>query len=187
MGKPFPPSLFGRLGQRLRMLGSTTRSMVATLVVTAAALVGIAGSEAYRSTTYLDSAGVPTIGYGETQGVKRGDTTTPERALVQLLHSTNAHAAGIKRCITAPLYQYEFDAYLRLAYNIGVAGFCKRALPGKPPNLIDLINAQQYPQACDRILAFDKAYNPKTGKREALRGLTNRRVLERRICIGGQP
>nr|WP_315237691.1 glycoside hydrolase family protein [uncultured Albidiferax sp.] len=181
------PSTFPVLQRFRRMLGAATRSTVAALVVTAAALVGIAGKEAFRAPAYLDSAGIPTIGYGETLGVKMGDVTTPERALVQLLKSADAHAQGIKRCITAPLYQYEFDAYLSLAYNIGVAGFCTPAKPGKPPNLIDLINTQQYAQACDRILAYNRAYNPKTGQREVLRGLTNRREAERRACIGGQP
>lgn len=184
MGTPSKLPVFQRFQ---RMLGAATRSTVAALVVTAAALVGIAGKEAFRSSAYLDSAGIPTLGYGETLGVKLGDTTTPERALVQLLKSADAHAAGIKRCIKAPLFQYEFDAYLSLAYNIGVAAFCKPALPGKPPSLIDLVNAQRYTEACDRILSYNRAYNPKTGQREVLRGLTTRREAERRTCLGEQP
>lgn len=172
---PFPPFLI--LARYRRMLGAATRNTIFTLVVSAGALVGIANFEAFRSVAYRDSAGIATIGYGETAGVKMGDTITPERALVRLAQSADAHARGIQKCITAPLFQYEFDAYLSLAYNIGVAGFCNSSVP-------TLINADRYDEACDRILAFDKAYNPKTGRREALRGLTTRRQAERLICLG---
>lgn len=61
---------------------------MAALAVSAAALVGIATHEGYRGEAYRDAAGIPTIGYGETAGVKMGDKITPERALVQLLEST---------------------------------------------------------------------------------------------------
>ena len=75
------------------------RKPIIGLIVSAVALIGIAKFEGYRGEAYRDVVGIPTIGFGETKGVKMGDTTTPERAMTQLLKSTNEHADGIKQCI----------------------------------------------------------------------------------------
>ena len=160
------------------------RTAIAALVVSATALVGIASFEDYRGSAYLDSGNVPTLGYGATKGIKLGDTITPTRALIRLQGDVSEHARAIQRCIKAPLFQYEFDAYLSLAYNIGAGAFCKPAQSGKPPTLIDLINAQRYAEACTRLLQFDKYRNPTTGRLEPLRGLTLRRQSEHRACMG---
>lgn len=198
MVSPIPTrSIFGAVTRWRLMLGAVSRTLVATLALSAAGLVGIANWERFMPSTYTDSAGVPTIGYGTTEGVTAGQTITPERALVKLLdHVDKDSAAAVRRCVMVPLYQHEFDAYVSLTYNIGAARFCNSAAPEDPPNLIDLINDERYSAACDRILWFNKArnaskwvVNPKTGKREhplePLRGLTLRRQAERLTCIGG--
>lgn len=148
-----------------------TRITVAALAVSAAALVGIATHEGYRGEAYRDAAGIPTIGYGETAGVKMGDKITPERALVQLLESTEKHADAIRQCIRVPLYQNEFDAYISLAYNIGTGAFCKSTLVKK-------LNARDYAGACEEIRRWNKA----GGK--VLAGLVKRREAEYRMCKG---
>lgn len=144
---------------------------IASLALSAAALVGIAGNEAYRGTAYRDAVGVPTVGYGETKGVTMKSKTTPERALVQLLASANKHADDIKQCIAVPLYQHEFDAYVSLAYNIGAKNFCRSTLVKK-------LNARDYPGACTEIRRWNRA----GGK--VLPGLVNRREKEYRMCMG---
>ena len=144
---------------------------IASLVVSAAALVGIATHEGYRGEAYRDAVGVPTIGFGETAGVKMGDKTTPGRSLVQLLGSTNRHADAIRKCIVVPLYQYEFDAYVSLSYNIGPGAFCQSTLVKK-------LNAGDYAGACEEI----KRWNRAGGK--VLPGLTKRREQEYRLCKG---
>jgi lysozyme len=162
---------------------STTqaRSAVALLVLAASTLVGIAVHEGYKDEAYVPVRGdVPTIGFGTTAGVRMGDKTTPVRSLVRLLDEIeNEYAAGVKRCVKVPLYQHEYEAYVSLAYNVGVPTFCRKALPGKPPNLIDLINAGEYAKACERIEAFK--YGP--GKK-ILSGLVRRRAEERALCEG---
>lgn len=147
------------------------RTPIIALCVSAACLVGIAGMENYRSDAYKDVTGVPTIGYGETAGVRMGQKTTPERALVQLLKSTNKHADAIRQCVKVPLYQHEFDAYVSLAYNIGPSAFCKSTLVKK-------LNAGRYEESCLEILRWNKA-----GGR-AVSGLTKRRQSEYRTCMG---
>ena len=152
-------------------MANKTRITVAALAVSAAALVGIATHEGYRGEAYKDAVGVPTIGFGETAGVKPGARTTPERALVRLLSSTEKHADAIRQCIHVPLYQHEFDAYVSLAYNIGTSAFCKSALVKK-------LNAKDYTGACEEIRRWNRA----GGK--VLPGLTKRRETEYRMCMG---
>ncbi|SEO52581.1 MULTISPECIES: glycoside hydrolase family protein [unclassified Nitrosovibrio] len=157
------------------------RSAVAVLVLAASTLVGLAVHEGYKDEAYIPVPGdVPTIGFGTTGGVRMGDKTTPERSLVRLLDEVEGiYAAGVKRCVTVPLYQHEYEAFVRLAYNVGVPTFCRKAQPGKPPNLIDLINSKKYAEACARIEAFK--YGP---GRKVLPGLVKRRAEERAICEG---
>ena len=147
------------------------RIAVGVLAVSATCLVGIATHEGYRSEAYKDTVGIPTIGFGETAGVRMGDKTTPERALVQLLESTEKHADAIRQCIHVPLYQHEFDAYISLAYNIGTGAFCKSTLVKK-------LNQGDYTGACNEIRRWNKA----GGK--VLPGLTRRRQKEYRLCKG---
>lgn len=159
---------------------SQPRMKVAALVLSASTLVGIALHEGYRDEAYIPVPGdVPTIGFGSTAGVKMGDRTTPERSLIRLLNEVEGvYAAGLRKCITVPLYQHEYEAYISLAYNVGVGAVCQRARPGKPDRLMDVLNKGDYAEACRRILSFNKS----GGK--VLRGLTIRREAEYRQCIG---
>ncbi len=147
------------------------RLAVGVLAVSAACLVGIATHEGYRSEAYRDTVGIPTIGFGETAGVKMDNRTTPERALVTLLANTEKHADAIRQCIRVPLYQHEFDAYISLAYNIGTGAFCRSTLVKK-------LNAGDYGGACKEI----KRWNRAGGK--VLPGLVKRREAEYKMCMG---
>ena len=100
------------------------RSSVADLDVSAALLVSVAEHEGYRAEAYLDAVGVPTIGFGRTEGVELGQHTTVEREMVLLLKDLDGRKAAIAECVTVPLYQHELDAALSLAYNIGIKAFC---------------------------------------------------------------
>ena len=78
------------------MSGKNIRLGIGALGISATVIVSIALHEGYREEAYQDAVGVATVGYGETTGVRMGDRTTPERALVQLLKSTEKHATSIK-------------------------------------------------------------------------------------------
>lgn len=148
------------------------RTHVAALVLSASTLVGIALNEGYRGEAYVPVKGdVITIGFGKTKGVKAGDKTSPQRALVDLLADVNSHSDGIKQCIHVPLTQGEYSAYSSLAYNIGVGAFCGSTLTRR-------LNSGDYPGACAAILSWDKF------KGKPLRGLTIRRQQEYQTCIG---
>jgi lysozyme len=145
---------------------------VATLALSAAGLVGIAVHEGYRPTAYRPVPGdVPTIGIGTTGGVRIGDSIDPVQALVRKLDDVRRFEGALRTCVTVPLHQHEYDAFLSLAYNIGSGAFCGSTL-------VRLLNQGDYRAACDQILRWDKF------KGEPLRGLTLRRQAEHRQCLG---
>lgn len=148
------------------------RPAVTSLYLSAAVLVGIALEEGFTSKAVIPVPGdVPTIGFGTTEGVKKGDVITPERALVRLLGDADKFSEGVKKCAAVPLYQYEFDAYVSLSYNIGTGAFCNSTLVKK-------LKAYDYEGACKEILKWNKF------KGEPLKGLTHRRQREYKLCRG---
>lgn len=146
------------------------RSAISAIAVSASLLVGVAVYEGYSDTPYLDSVGVPTIGFGRTDNVKPGKTTV-QREMISLLNDLDWRKREISKCITVPLYPWELQAYLSLAYNIGTSAFCKSTL-------VKRLNAGEYAEACREILRWNRA-----GGRE-LAGLTRRREAEYRTCTG---
>jgi lysozyme len=148
------------------------RKQVATISLSATALVALLLHEGYRDNAYVPLAGdVPTIGFGTTSGVRLGDRITPEKALQVAMKDVQQFEGAIKSCVTVPLSQNEYDAFTSLAYNIGTGAFCKSTLVKK-------LNAGDYEGACKQILLWDK-YQGKP-----LAGLTKRRQEEYKKCLG---
>ena len=149
-----------------------TRQIAAALTLSASALVGIAPHEGYRDTAYIPVAGdVPTIGFGTTEGVKMGDRITPPKTLARALTDVQKFEGALKKCVHVPLHQYEYDAFVSLAYNIGSGAFCGSTLVRK-------LNAGDYTEACAEVDRWVYA----GGKR--LPGLVKRRAEERTRCEG---
>jgi len=148
------------------------RRLIASLALSASALVGIALHEGYSDNAIIPVPGdVPTIGFGNTEGVKLGDKTTPPKALGRLLKTAEKYEGAIKSCVFVRLSQNEYDAYTSLAYNIGTGAFCSSSLVKK-------LNAMDYDGACAEILKWDKF------KGKPLKGLTLRRQAEYQQCLG---
>ncbi len=148
------------------------RIVIGALTLSASALVGIAVHEGYRGEAYIPVRGdVPTIGFGTTDGVKPGDRIEPVQALVRKLADVQRFEGALKQCVRVPLHQYEYDAFLSLAYNIGPGAFCGSTL-------VRRLNAGVYTGACNEILRWDRF------RGEPLRGLTLRRQAENRQCLG---
>ena len=124
---------------------------------------------------YLDIVKVPTACDGITKGVKLGQTYTAAQCDQLLASELEAHAKGVMACTPGLALSIKGRdnvraAMVSLAYNVGVAGYCRSSIPGK-------INAGRIKAACDTLLSFNKA-----GGRVA-RGLTVRREAERAICV----
>lgn len=153
------------------------RQGVAALVLSASALIGIAVHEGYREEAYIPVPGdVPTIGFGSTTNldgspVRLGQRTTSVEALKRLGKDVERFETAVKTCAPVPMYQYEFDAYVSLTYNIGPNAFCKSTLAKK-------LVQYDYEGACKEILRWDKFQG------KPLKGLTIRRQEEYKTCIG---
>ena len=161
------------------------RLWLAALFLSAAGLVGIAVDEGYSSKAYPDPAkgtAVPTIGFGTTAGVQMGDTTTPVKALVRKLADVQQFEGALKACVTAPLHQHEYDAYVNLAYNIGPAAFCKSTL-------VKRLNTLDYSGACEAILMWRRVGGTDCSEpgNRTCPGLWARRLRLQALCHGGAP
>jgi lysozyme len=154
-----------------------TRAVIAGLVLSAGGLIGIASHEGYKDTAYIPVPGdVATIGFGSTTNsdgsrVALGQRTTPVASLKRLGEHVEVFEDAVRTCAPVPMYQYEFDAYVSLTYNIGANAFCKSTLSKK-------LIAYDYEGACKEILKWDKF------KGKSLPGLTKRRTEEYNTCIG---
>lgn len=152
------------------------RQGIAALVLSASALIGIAVHEGYREDAYIPVPGdVPTIGFGSTTNldgspVRLGQRTTSVEALKRLGKDVEKFETAVRTCAPVPMYQYEFDAYVSLTYNIGPNAFCKSTLAKK-------LVQYNYEGACKEILRWDMF------KGKPLKGLTIRRQEEYKTCM----
>lgn len=167
------------------------RTAIGALTLSAAALVSLFTMEGYTGKAIIPVPGdVWTFGFGTTDGVKMGDSIDPVTAVNRGYRDVVKFESAIKKCVTAPLYQHEYDAYTKLTYNIGSGAFCNSSIPKK-------LNAGQYDAACETILDF--VCGPATMKTRALpgqkcfslrkpmrviKGLQNRRQEEYELCRG---
>ncbi len=99
--------------------------------------------EGLRLTAYLDSGGVPTIGYGHTgPDVTHYDvdigTTIDERGAEELfLRDLRQREIPVSNLLRCPVSQCQFDALMSFAFNVGLAEFASShvliaMLAGKP-------------------------------------------------------
>lgn len=74
--------------------------------------------EGFRSEAYKCPAGVWTIGYGHTAGVKKGDKVTEAEAEKMLLRDLITYEAFVER-LNVSQKQEKFDALVDFAFNLG--------------------------------------------------------------------
>lgn len=157
------------------------RNALAALTLSAAALVGLVMHEGYTDRAVIPVKGdVPTIGFGTTDGVKMGDTITPPKALARALNDVQKFEGALKKCVTVPLHQHEYDAFVSFSYNVGSAAFCRSGIVKK-------LNAGDYPGACREILRWTYFQGKNCADPENARlcgGLAKRRHEEYRQCMG---
>ncbi|QXO10374.1 endolysin [Escherichia phage vB_EcoP_ZX6] len=79
-------------------------------------------NEGLSLTAYKDSAGIPTICYGETKGVKMGQRATLSDCQKQLIQSAGEHAKALDG-LPMQLSDVALLGALDFTYNVGVAGF----------------------------------------------------------------
>jgi GH24 family phage-related lysozyme (muramidase) len=132
-------------------------------------------------TTYLCPAGVPTIGFGCTEGVKMGMVWTRAEAEAGLIREIAKFEAAVDRLVTIEVNQNQFDAMVSLAYNIGLGS---KKVPGfSTSTVLRKTNAGDFKGAASGFKLWNKARNPKTGKLVVLNGLVDRRAREATLFL----
>lgn len=152
-----------------------------SLLFSAAALISLVSFEGYSMRAYPDPAHgwkVPTVGFGSTgKDITKETVLPPVEALGRALEDVQVFESGVKRCITQPLTQGQYDSYVMFSYNIGASAFCSSTL-------VKLQNIPQDKPACDQILRwrFAGGYDCFTPGNKVCYGLWNRRQFEHSLC-----
>ena len=134
--------------------------------------------EGLRTEAYLDTGGVPTLGYGHIKGVKMGDKCSAIQALQWLDEDCDAAEAEVARVVTVPLEQHEFDALVSFEFNTGGLMLVTRRGVAKPSRLLTFLNANDRNAAAGEFLSW--VYD--NGRKIA--GLVKRREAERSMFLG---
>lgn len=121
--------------------------------------------EGCRLTAYQDSIGIPTIGFGHTDGVKMGQTITQTQADAFLKADCACAEKSVNSYSKYNWNQNQFDALVSFTFNCGSG------------NLKTLLNNGQ--RTIEEISAKITAYNKAGGK--VLQGLVNRRAVEKEL------
>jgi lysozyme len=131
--------------------------------------------EGFESKAYVCPAGVPTIGYGTTRingkAVAMGTMITESQAVQYLTDDLEKFESAVNRLVTVDLSQNQFDALVSFVYNLGEGNFASSTL-------LRNVNAQQWQQAADQLLRWNRAGG------QVLAGLTRRRTAERSMFLG---
>lgn len=98
--------------------------------------------EELRLDAYLPTPDdVPTIGWGHTRGVALGDTCDTDQAERWFVEDVAWAEDCVKRAVTVPLTQEEFDALVSLCFNIGCKHFSGSTLV-KPAYVLEKRKAE---------------------------------------------
>ncbi len=139
-------------------------------VALASAISFIGQWEGLRTEAYRDVIGVWTVCYGETKGVRPGDRYSKAECDAMLAREIIAYEAALDRCLNSEVPVGMKIALVSWTYNVGVGAACRSTLVRKA-NAGDLVGA------CNELPRWNKA-----GGR-IVRGLTNRRMSERAMCL----
>ena len=126
--------------------------------------------EGCKLNAYLCSAGVWTIGWGRTKGVKKGDTCSQAQADAWLNEEYDAFEAQVLKHVKVPLTANQLGALVSFSYNVGTGALASSTL-------LKLLNSKNYKGAAEQFSRWNKA----AGK--ILAGLTKRRTSERALFL----
>lgn len=164
-------------------MASPSRKTIATLALSAVGFCGILAQEGYFTKASIPVPGdVPTIGFGTTENVRMGDTITPPKAVARALRDVSKYEKVIRKAIKVPLHQYEYDAFVDTAYNIGPEAF-------RTSSMARLANQEDYYGACNAILLWKKykQYDCSLAKNSRIcGGLWTRRLEMTHLCLTGE-
>lgn len=125
-----------------------------------------------KLTSYLCPAGVWTIGWGTTKGIRRGMTITQAEADRLFAEDLKIYEEGVKGLVNDDelLTSNQFSALVSFAYNCGLANL-------RTSTLLRKVNAKDFAGAANEFGKWTRA----NGK--ILRGLVRRRAAERALFL----
>lgn len=126
---------------------------------------------------YLCPAGVPTIGYGHTAGVKLGQTITRSQADAFLQADLGGARRQVERLVAVPLAPHQLAALTSFVFNLGAGAF-------QGSTLLKMINAGDAAGAAGQFERW--VFAKVNGKSKRLPGLVARRAAEEALYRGGQ-
>jgi lysozyme len=164
------------------------RRAIATIAISASALVGIALHEGYSDRAIIPVENDrPTVGFGSTfredgSAVQPGDTITPPKAIARTLAHIQKDETRIKQCVTAPLTQTEYDVMVDFAYQYGTRALCNSTI-------VREANAGNYEAACRGYLLYKRAggYDCSTPGNRRCPGVWTRSQARYMKCMGESP
>lgn len=134
--------------------------------------------EGLRLSAYRCPAGVWTIGYGHTKGVRSGMKITEQEAEEMLEADLNEFGDQLLKYVKVPLTQHQYDALVSFAYNIGVGAFAKSSA-------LKMLNAGKPEAVPAKMALWNKARV--NGKLTVLPGLVRRRAAEGALFMMDTP
>lgn len=167
---------------------SKARVLVASLTLSASALIGLVVHESYTDEAVIPTKNDrPTVGFGSTfhadgTPVKLGDRTTPVRALITAKAHIDKEEAQFRASLEgAKLTQGEFDVYMDWVYQYGAAAWQKSSMRRH-------VLAGRYREACDALLLykFSGGYDCSTPGNRRCAGVWTRQLERHDRCMAEQ-
>ncbi len=119
---------------------------------------------------YPDVIGVWTACYGETKGVRPGQTYTKAQCDSMLAMRVAEFDSTLRQCLPGPIPDKMRGSLVSWSYNVGTGAACGSTLVRKA-------NAGDLAGACNELPRWNRAGN------RVVTGLTNRREAERKVCL----
>lgn len=129
------------------------RAAIAALSLSAAGLIAIIAEEGFTERATVPTKNDrPTNGFGGTfnedgSPVRMGDTIKPVPALRRSLSHIAKDEAGLKRCVTGPMTQGEYDVLVDFAYQYGVSATCSSSM-------VRHVNSGNYTASCNAYTRY---------------------------------
>lgn len=134
--------------------------------------------EGFRSSAYIDSSGLPVIGYGQTRingtTVKLGQSISQEQANIALEQELSQIQQLVKAHVKVDLNPHQLGALTSLVYNAG-------AVVVQNSTLIKKLNGGDYLGAAQEFVRWNKANSG--GQLVVFPGLTKRRIAEQQLFL----
>lgn len=126
--------------------------------------------EGCRLKAYLCPAGIPTVGWGHTDGVKEGDEITQQEADRLLASDVELFTIGVQRLVRSDINRNQLGALVSFSFNLGLGNL-------RHSTLLRMVNASDFIGAANQFPRWNKA----GGK--VLPGLVRRREAERQLFL----